>query len=62
MRFTFIEVVYLVLYILAFVCFALATAGRRAPATPPRWNLIAAGLALVVLVRIIQLIDANTTA
>lgn len=57
---TFIEVVYLVLYIVAFICFVLATFGVALGRRMGTWNLIAAGLALVVLVRIIQLIDANT--
>jgi len=55
-----IEVVYLVLYILAAVCFLVAGMRRRPPGTTANWDLIGAGLFLVVLVKIIALIDANS--
>lgn len=55
-----IEIVYLALYMLAGVCFMAATLHRPGPGAAGRWDLIGAGLTLVVLVRIFQLIDANS--
>lgn len=54
-----IEVIYLVLYFLAGACF-LAAALRRPPEPARRWDLIGLGLMLITVVKIIQLIDANT--
>jgi hypothetical protein len=54
-----IEVIYLVLYILAALCFAAAAVRRPGPGATARWDLIGAGLLLVVLIRIFQLIDAT---
>jgi hypothetical protein len=51
-------IVYIVLMLLAFVCF-LVSAAQPSPPTPPRWSFLSIGLALWSLAELLKAIPAR---